>query len=106
MMFMDCTRPVLLGATCRSGAQVPMVSIAVLMCLDVLVQLLYSSNVIQALLTESTCAQAERHQPLSDSSDSRGVCYAHVKVASEGTKDGLVVVRVRAANVLYDDALR
>lgn len=86
MVFMDCARPVLLGATCRSGAQVPMVLIAVLMYLDILLQLLYSSNVIQALLTESTCAQAERHQPLSDSSDSCGVCYADVNVASEGAE--------------------
>jgi hypothetical protein len=83
-----------------------MVLIAVLMYLDISLRSLYSPNVIQALLTESTCAQVERHQRLSDSSDSRGVCYADVNVASEGQKDGLVVVRVRVVNVLYDDASR
>jgi hypothetical protein len=33
-------------------------------------------------------------------------CYVNVKVARGGTKDGLVVVRVRVVNVLYDDASR
>lgn len=31
-------------------------------------------------------------------------CYANCSVSSEAQKDGLVVVRVRVAIVLYDDA--
>ena len=54
--------------------------------------LLYSSDVIQALLTECTWAHAAHHQSLGDSSDSRGV-LCDCQGCHLAKKDGLVVMR-------------
>jgi hypothetical protein len=86
MMFMGCARHGLLGATRRSGAYDPMLLIAAPTYLVHPLQSMYSSDVIQALLTESTWAQAAHPQPLSDSSDSRGV-LCEWQCPSEAKKD-------------------